>query len=105
MSQNCHIIIKFKIKNPIIAGIPNVVLPIIVYSFTGIITPVNFFVKLIIQIIKIPLKAFRNKNLKGFRLLIDKINIYKYVIPRRIKTAYFKKIIIITHIKDMNFLK
>lgn len=75
MSDKCHIRIKFKIKKPITAGTPKVEQTMIVYVFIGKKTPVYFFVKLIKIIDKIPLIAFRNKNLNGLRLLIDKTKI------------------------------
>ena len=75
MSEKCHIIIKFKIKSPIMAGIPKVEHPIIVYWLIGNKTPVNFWVRRIKKIINKPLKALKNKNLSGFLLLIESIKI------------------------------
>lgn len=93
MSKKRHIKNIFKTKNPITHGMPNTELPITVYSLIGKTTFVNLFVKLTINNIATPKKAFNNKNLKGFLLLTEIIIIYKNPIINTIKAAYFKKFI------------
>ena len=58
--------IKFKIKKPIIEGMPNITPPVQVYQLIGICTFVYLLVRLISIISATPITEFKIKVLNGF---------------------------------------